>query len=296
MKIIDLKQNTPEWLEFRRKKIGASDAPIIMGVSPWKNTHQLYWEKMNPLKKEERLSHQQRGHDLEPIARKKFEDKFDVMVFPRVIQHKDYEWMIASLDGLSFDQDCFVEIKCPNKHDHALAAMGIVPDHYKPQMQHQIACTGLEFGYYFSFDGQNGVTVRVPRDDNYIDQLIEEEKKFYDCLISGNEPENPEAKKYKKNETDEWIIKTEAYKNIENMLKLIGGEKDELEKEKNRIKEELVALSGQLNTMGNGIKLSKIVRKGPIDCLKLCEKEKINIDQYRKEPIEYWNVQIVNSD
>jgi putative phage-type endonuclease len=296
MKIIDLKQNTPEWLEFRKTKIGASDAPIIMGVSPWKNTHQLYWEKMNPFKNQKTFSYMQRGHDLEPIARKQFEDKFDMMVFPTVIQHKDYDWMIASLDGLSFDKDCFVEIKCPGKHDHALAMMGIIPDHYKPQLQHQIACTGLSFGYYQSSNGKTEVTIRVPRDDVYIDQLIEEEKKFYDCLISGREPENPELKKYKKNETDEWITKTEAYKNIENVLKSIVGQRDELEKEKNRIKDELVALSGQLNTMGNGIKLSKIVRKGSIDCDKLYQKEKINIDLYRKEPIEYWNVQIVTSD
>ncbi len=38
-------QNTPEWHAFRRKRIGASDAPVIMGISPWKTPYQLWIEK-----------------------------------------------------------------------------------------------------------------------------------------------------------------------------------------------------------------------------------------------------------
>ena len=40
-------QGTPEWLEFRRTMVMASDSPVIMGVSPWKTPLQLYHEKVN---------------------------------------------------------------------------------------------------------------------------------------------------------------------------------------------------------------------------------------------------------
>ena len=48
---IELTQNTPEWLEFRRKKIGASDAPIILEVSTWKTPYQLWLVKEVDLEK-----------------------------------------------------------------------------------------------------------------------------------------------------------------------------------------------------------------------------------------------------
>ena len=42
----ELVQQSEEWLEFRRSRIGASDAPIIMGVSPWKTHYKLWVEKI----------------------------------------------------------------------------------------------------------------------------------------------------------------------------------------------------------------------------------------------------------
>jgi len=41
--IVDLQQNTPEWIAFRVDKLGASDAPIIMESSPW-TTPDRDWE------------------------------------------------------------------------------------------------------------------------------------------------------------------------------------------------------------------------------------------------------------
>jgi len=35
MKVVDLEQGTPQWLAWRRAGIGASEAPVIMGLSPW---------------------------------------------------------------------------------------------------------------------------------------------------------------------------------------------------------------------------------------------------------------------
>ncbi len=39
-------QHSNEWLELRKNKIGASDAPIIMKVSPWKTPYRLWEEKL----------------------------------------------------------------------------------------------------------------------------------------------------------------------------------------------------------------------------------------------------------
>ena len=76
-----MQQNTEEWLEFRRDKIGASDAPIIMGKSPWKTPHQLWEEKIGVRTSSYETAAMRRGKDLESEARKHFEQQTGLIVW-----------------------------------------------------------------------------------------------------------------------------------------------------------------------------------------------------------------------
>ena len=42
MKLVSVEQGSKEWLALRNNKIGASDAPIIMGESSWTTPFQLW--------------------------------------------------------------------------------------------------------------------------------------------------------------------------------------------------------------------------------------------------------------
>ena len=99
---IELIQNTHEWLEFRRKKIGASDAPVILEVSPWKTPYQLWIEKTSGTPSIT-THHQKRGLELEELARQTFEKKTGTIMFPKVVLHPSFDWMMASLDGIDID-------------------------------------------------------------------------------------------------------------------------------------------------------------------------------------------------
>lgn len=46
---IKLKHNSPEWLAFRRKGIGASDAAAVLGLSKWTTNVELWEEKVGLL-------------------------------------------------------------------------------------------------------------------------------------------------------------------------------------------------------------------------------------------------------
>ncbi len=65
MKPLNFQQNTPEWLAMRRNCIGASDAPIIMGLSPYKKRDQLLEEKVYG-KNTAMSASMQYGKDMEP--------------------------------------------------------------------------------------------------------------------------------------------------------------------------------------------------------------------------------------
>ena len=183
----ELIQNTPEWYKFRRLKIGASDAPIIMEVSPWKTPYQLWLEKttgaLPPIAPQQR-----RGLDLEERARSAFEKKTGRVMFPKVVFHPSFDWMMASLDGIDVDGSSIVEIKCPGQVDHAEAKTGRIPKKYFPQLQHQLAVTGLEMVSYFSFDGNEGVIVEIGKDEHFIAKMIDLEKEFWKCVTTLTAP------------------------------------------------------------------------------------------------------------
>lgn len=177
-------QGSDQWLELRRTKITASDAAVIMGLSPWKNKIQLYYDKKNKIESN-KTSAMQRGIDLEPIARDLYEIKTGIEVIPKVILK---DWAMASLDGMSVCGNHIVEIKCPGKKDHDLALQGKIPEYYYPQLQHQMYVCNLSTVDYFSFDGFDGVIVNIKRDHEFIARMIIAELEFYECLMNCIEP------------------------------------------------------------------------------------------------------------
>lgn len=72
--MIILPRNHEEWLQERKKGLGASDAGTIIGVNKWKSNVEL-WEEKVGLRQAEDLSHKpyvQYGHDAEPHLRALF--------------------------------------------------------------------------------------------------------------------------------------------------------------------------------------------------------------------------------
>lgn len=188
MRLVKLNQGSPEWLKWRRNKITASDAPIIMGQSPWKSVVQLYEDKI--LGQEDQVNvYMQRGKDLEPIALEAFEKETGIIMFPMVFEHDERNWMGVSYDGVTLGRDAILEIKCPGKKDHHYVEVNkMVPVKYRAQIQHQIYISGLDFSFYYSFDGEKGIILEVKRDQEFIEKMIEKETEFWNCLKTFKPP------------------------------------------------------------------------------------------------------------
>lgn len=177
-------QGSQEWLQLRKTKITATDAPVIMGESPWKKAITLYHEKINEDFVCDQNENMKRGTELEPYARLSFILDTGIDVSPRVIVK---DWAMASLDGISTCGKHVLEIKCLGKKGHELAAEGKIHPYYKGQLQHQMWLCDVSSMFYYSFDGINGILIDVKRDDFYIDLMIQQEKLFYECLINRDE-------------------------------------------------------------------------------------------------------------
>lgn len=185
MKLITLKQRSKEWLEWRSTRVCASDAPIIMGQSPFKTVDQLLIEKSKCFESTPN-QYMLRGIKLEPIALEAFERETGLSMYPCVGEHEN-GWMAASFDGMTIEQDAIVEIKAPGKKDHFAAMNGLVPEKYKAQLNHQLYVSGLQEMFYYSFDGSNGVIIEVKRDNDFIEIMLEKELEFWNHLKILNE-------------------------------------------------------------------------------------------------------------
>jgi len=273
-------QGSAEWLTLRKTKITATDASIILGINPWKSKAKLFEEKINPNPPEVFLnSAMQRGIDLEPLARELYILKTGIDVEPAVIIK---DWAMASLDGMSKCGKYILEIKCPGEKDHAIALAGKVPENYYPQLQHQIFVCDVDFAHYFSFDGMDGVLITVARDQTFIDKMIVDELKFYECLQNKTPPE-PDANDFVFRDDKTWIECAENYKQIKETLKA-------LEEEEERLRKQLIFLSGDVNSKGAGLSLTKIERKGLVDYSKVPELKGVDLEPYRKASSSSWRI------
>jgi putative phage-type endonuclease len=272
----EILQGSDEWLALRKTKITATDAVIIMSASPWKSKIELYHEKMSDENNTYVNPAMKRGLDLEPIGRDLFWLQTGIEVNPCVVIK---DWAMASLDGISLCGKYIVEIKCPGEKIHAIALSGKVPEHYYPQLQHQIFVCDVEFAYYFSFDGADGVYIKVPRDNDYIEKMLVEEEKFYQCLINKTPPEGD----YTERNDALWSQCATQWKCLTLQIK-------ELEKQEEELRRQLIFLSGESNSKGAGISLCQIQKKGNVDYSKIeCLKD-IDLDKYRKSSSSYWKI------
>lgn len=286
-----------QWLAWRRKGIGASDAPIIMQVSPWRTPHQLWQEKVYGEGMQEENSSMRRGKEREAEARTWLEGHLNVTLFPVNVEHESLTWMRASFDCLDLEGKVSAEIKWPSKEDHKAAKAGKVPDKYWPQVQHQIKVKELPGTLYVSCYGDEKVIVEVPRDGAYIECLVEEEREFWNRVVEKDPPPLTDRDFISMEDNKEWTSLTNQWKEVKALL-------DEVEAKEKEIRTTLISLSNDRSAYGNGVRISKSLVPGHLDYkqaiddyitqLRTLHPEikipALLIDPYRKKHFTKWNV------
>ena len=137
-------QGTPEWHEFRAQHLNASDAPAMMGESPYKTRDELLREKATGVAADVSEETQRRfdaGHRFEALARPLAEKIIGEELYPVVGSNGRFA---ASFDGMTMLGDVIFEHKTLSA---ALAAIGPddqLPLHYRIQIEHQLLVSGAE--------------------------------------------------------------------------------------------------------------------------------------------------------
>jgi putative phage-type endonuclease len=273
-----LHQNTPEWHRWRTQGIGASDAPVIMGDASFKTPRMLWSIKTGRMQEALAGPAARRGRELESFARRAYERQTGIRVEPLCLVHQEFEWMRASLDGLSFDGSTLLEIKCPlNLRDRASAQEGRIPSQYHAQLQHQLEVSGAEQAHYFSFHGTDGILVEIRPDREYAKRLVEAEATFWQLVKENHWPElaNEEMDL---SADPKWRHVALRYREVKLRLENAASEEHEL-------RATLECMATAKRTYGCGVEVLKSSRKGAVNYSAVLELRGVNLEPYRKPPV-----------
>jgi putative phage-type endonuclease len=174
-----------EWLRWRKKGIGASDVPSIMGVSPYRSIHDVYLDKISDVIEEKTSYIMELGNTLEPIARSYYELEKDADYPAANFVHTTTPHFRCSLDGFNRDLNRAIEIKYIGKNFFEEC-----PVKYVPQIQYQYAVTLCDEIDLVQINNMNQIkTFLVKKDIEYIKAMIERVDWFWDCVINKKEDE-----------------------------------------------------------------------------------------------------------
>jgi hypothetical protein len=137
--------------------------------------------------------------------------------------------------------------------------------------------------YYYSFDGNDGVVLECRRNTKYIQQMVESEKEFYKCVRDVLPPKLNESRDFDIKEDEFWSACAIEWLDLQKNLM-------QYEKRDRELRDMLVSMCRGQNSLGAGVRVSKMVRKGNIDYSAIPELQGIDLDRYRKEPIECWRI------
>lgn len=200
MSEVEIEQQTAEWLEYRRTRIGGSDAPIIMGDSPFMTPHQLWKQKRGLAPGFEGNFATRRGNRFEPVMRSLYELETGLELPPAVLVHSRYDFLIASMDGYSPSEKIGFETKVTGKEVYDYACKNQVHPKYIAQVQHQLEVTQAHENHFVvglagrdKYTGEDKIVdmkiVKAKRDEMYIEEkLLPAEIEFHRHMVDGTEP------------------------------------------------------------------------------------------------------------
>lgn len=182
-----------QWLDYRRKGIGGSDAAAVLGISPFRTGRDLYYDKLNIVSPEEAASNwvaKKMGHLLEELVAEIFQAKTGFRFYPirKMFQHPEHPFMLADVDfflELPDGTTAILECKTTNynaKEKWWYKGAEVVPVYYEVQGRHYMAVTNIDHVYFCCLYGNNedeAIIRHITRDPLYESELVALEKDFW---------------------------------------------------------------------------------------------------------------------
>lgn len=274
-------QGSQQWLEWRRKFVGASDQTHLHMCAPWSMGWAKLWDIKMGISPEASINFQmQRGTDLEPEARLAYTIETGIEIEPILMESKIFPHMCASLDGWNGLHKKLVEIKVPSQEDHDIAMSGQVPAKYLPQLHHQMIVAEVFDCDYVSFRNGNIAIVRVLGKQQYFDAVTDAAQRFHIHMVENVRPKQDYPSPLFDQRIPE-ITNPEILKEAAINLEI----RNKLEQVETHLKESDVRLLSMISDKKakvGGLQIVTVERDGAIDWKKATANMDLDVEKFRK--------------
>jgi putative phage-type endonuclease len=251
----------------------ASETAAVLGESPWMTPYQLWLLKTGRATTKTTAA-MQHGADMEPLARRAYEERSGNIMQPVVLQEGPYS---ASLDGMDLDGQMIVEIKCPYKGQSSElwtdAVFGRAPPYYMLQIQHQLMVSGAALAHLWVFDGTQGILVPIEHDPEAQDRIKRGWEAFQNYLDADVPPPLTDADTVIREDAD-WAGAAKAFAEAKQLS-------DAADAELARAREALVGLARHPKETGAGVSVTRYWKAGAIDYKRIPALKSMLLEEFR---------------
>ena len=191
VKVSTINMSREDWLEERRKSIGGSDAPSIIGLNPWESPYTVWADKLGKLPPKEDNEAMRLGRDLEDYVAKRFTEKTGKKVRREnfLITNPQYPFAHANVDRMVVGEDAGLECKTTSVLNLKRFKNGEYPANYYVQCVHYMMVTGCAKWYLAVLVlGKEFKVFEIERDEDEIKALAESEEAFWKYVETQTPP------------------------------------------------------------------------------------------------------------
>ena len=184
-----------EWLAYRQKSIGGSDASSIIGLNPYSSPYTVWADKLGKLPPKDDCEAMRQGRDLEFYVAQRFCEATGKKVRREnnILINPDYPFAHANVDRMVVGEDAGLECKTTSVLNLKNFKNGSFPDNYYVQCVHYLMVTGCKKWYLAVLVLNKGFMVfESERDEDEIAALAKSEEEFWK-YVEAKEPPSPDG-------------------------------------------------------------------------------------------------------
>ena len=246
--ISTLNLDKKEWLKYRKRGLGGSDAGAVCGLNPYRTAMQVWQDKTTDGIEEMDNEAMRQGREFEDYVARRFTEATGKKVRKANFMYYDEEhpFMLADVDRMIVGENAGLECKTASPYMAEKWADGKIPLSYQIQCLHYMSVCkadawyiavliyGREFKYY-----------KIERDEEMLADLIQIEKDFWENHVLKKvlpKPDGPEladsviAEYFKKSREETVALtgfdeKLNRRQELSEMIESMGTEKRQIEQE-----------------------------------------------------------------
>lgn len=283
-----------EWLKYRKRGIGGSDAGAVCGLNPYRTAMQVYQDKISEEIEEMDNEAMRQGREFEDYVAKRFMEATGKKVrrANAMFYNEEYPFMLADVDRMVVGENAGLECKTASPYMEDKWKDGNIPLSYQIQCYHYMAVSNADAWYLaVVIYGREFKYYKIERDEAVIADLIQIEKAFWENHVLKQQIPDPDGSKladsviaeYYKNSIADTIPLTgfnEKLERRQELSELIGH----MNMEKKKIEQELKLYLGENERAENEQFMVswKSVQSNRLDEKRLKEEEPEIYEKYKK--------------